>query len=185
VINSKATHPDGRHRRARRLAWLLIVVAAAGCSSSKKAGSPSSPTSAAASTATTQPTASALADADVSEIKAAFVKFFDSKTSVTESVAVIQDGAAFKDTLEQQARTNAAQNASATVSKVVGDSPNRASVVYTILQSGSPLLANVTGFAVRENGKWKVAGATFCALLTLQGAPPPVCSQPAATSLPG
>jgi hypothetical protein len=71
------------------------------------------------------------------------------------------------------------------VSRVVANSANRASVVYTILQAGSPLLPNVNGFAVREDGKWKVSGATFCGLLALQGSRPSVCSQPAATSLPG
>ena len=39
--------------------------------------------------------------------------------------------------------------------------------------------------AVLEDGKWKVAGATFCNVLATQGAVPPVCKTLRATTLPG
>jgi hypothetical protein len=57
--------------------------------------------------------------------------------------------------------------------------------MFTLLLDGKPALPNQTGYAVREDGKWKVAGATFCGLLAAQGAPPPVCTTASATALPG
>jgi hypothetical protein len=54
----------------------------------------------------------------------------------------------------------------------------QAVVKYTILFGGQPALSNQTGVAVHENGVWKVADSSFCALLTLEdnGKAPPVCS---------
>lgn len=184
--------------RATRLATaaltgLLIVAAVAGCGSSKKGSGPSSTpgapgasgtTPASATTAASSPGASAPSKADVTAITKAFTTFFSSATPVDDSVAFLQDGAAFRDVLEDQAKTASAGKASATVSKVTLDSPDKASVVFTIRLAGAPVLPNTPGFAVREAGSWKVAGLTFCGLLQVQGSPPPVCAQPAATSLP-
>jgi hypothetical protein len=36
-------------------------------------------------------------------------------------------------------------------------------------QTGAPLLAGQTGYAVNVNGKWLVSQNTFCALVTLEG----------------
>lgn len=172
------------------LIGLLIVAAVAGCGSSKKGSGSSSPPSAPGTTPTSAPTAasspgaSAPSKADATAITKAFTTFFSSATPVDDSVAYLQDGAAFRDVLEQQAKTASAGKASATVSKVTLDSPDKASVVFTIRLAGAPVLPNTPGFAIREGGTWKVAGVTFCGLLQVQGSPPPVCSQPAATSLP-
>lgn len=187
MITSTAIASIVRRRGSVGIVGLLVAVSAAGCgSSNNNSGSSFPPDSTAGTSSTvTQSSSPAISAADVTEIKTAFMTFFSSKTSVADSVAAIQDGAAFKDTLEQQSKTDVAQSTSATVSKVVANSANSAAVMYTILQAGSPLLPNANGFAVREDGRWKVAGATFCGLLALQGARPPVCSQPAATSLPG
>lgn len=185
MIKFEALSDVGR-RGSVGVACLLIAVAAAACSSSKKdSGSPAPSSVTSTSPTATKSSASALSPADVAEIKTAYVRFFSSKTSVADSVAVIQDGTAFKDTLAQQAKTDVAQTTSATVSTVVANSADKASVVFTILQAGTPVLPNANGFAVREDGRWKVAGATFCGLLALQGSRPSVCSRPAATSLPG
>ena len=171
--------------RKAAIAGLVMAVAVTGCSSSKKNPGPASqqpdPTATAAGT---QTTSSGPGNADVTAIKTVYSKFFNPKTSIQESISLLQDGAAFRGTLEEQAKTSFAKTASVTVSKVTVDSPNKATIVYTILLSGSPVLPNTTGFAVREGGTWKIAGATFCGLLAAQGAPPPVCSQRAATSVP-
>ena len=51
----------------------------------------------------------------------------------------------------------------------------RARVIFTITLAGQPALKNQVGTAVRVNGVWKVSAKSFCALLSLQGAAPPVC----------
>ena len=47
-------------------------------------------------------------------------------------------------------------------------SPTQAQVTYTILVSGSPVLKNQKGLAVKQNGTWKVGDQSFCALLAME-----------------
>jgi hypothetical protein len=174
------------------VAGLLAVTAVvAGCGGAKTEPDPqSAPSTTAgtptphATTSTPRATASATTGESITAIKTAYVRFFNPKTSLKESVTLLQDGPAFKKTLKTQAKTDFAQTSTATVSTVTLTSPNRATVVYTILLSGSPVLEDTIGSAVHESGKWKVAGATFCGLLTAQGPPPAVCAQAAATTAP-
>jgi hypothetical protein len=164
---------------------LAVVAATAGCSSAKSESSlPSSPPSTTAATPIARATATATNGAAVTAIKAAYVKFFNPATSLNESVTLLQDGPAFRKTLKKQAKTSFAKTTTATVAKVTLVSPVKATVVYTILLSGTPVLVNTTGSAVHQRGTWKVAGATFCGLLTAQGPPPPVCTRATATSAP-
>ena len=46
-----------------------------------------------------------------------------------------------------------------------------AKVTYDLVsrQTGAPLLANQTGYAVYQNGQWLISGNTFCALIMLTG----------------
>ncbi|HEV7194241.1 MAG TPA: hypothetical protein VGN35_13660 [Jatrophihabitantaceae bacterium] len=169
---------------ARAVVGTLIAAVAAislvaGCSSSKSTSSGSSHSSGSTSAgpATGSP-------ADTAAITDAYTKLFAISTPMDTSVGLIQDGEAFRPTLVAQSKTSFAKTASATVAKVTVTSSNRATVIFTILLNKSPVLPNQTGYAVRENGTWKVAGITFCGLLAAQGTPPPVCAQPAATSLP-
>jgi hypothetical protein len=176
--------PTGNALRRRTVAVagvLAVVAAIAGCSSAKSELPQSAPSTTAA-TPITQATASTTNDATVTAIKTAYIKFFNPATSLTESVTLLQGGQAFRGTLKKQAKTTFAKTTTATVSTVTLDSPNKATVVYTLLLSGAPVLVDTTGSAVHESGKWKVAGATFCGLLTAQGPPPPVCARATATS---
>jgi hypothetical protein len=180
VIRSVESASRGMRRTAAVVLVLAMAAAIAGCSSSKaKSGSPATKTS--TSSSTSGATASS---ADVAAITSAYTRFFNPKTSLAESMSLLQDGAAFKAALEQQATTAQAKTASATVSKVNLQSPNTAVVTFTILISGSPVLKDTPGYAVREGGTWKVAGQTFCGLLVLNGGAPPACDTAAATSLP-
>jgi hypothetical protein len=164
---------------------LAVLGALAGCTSSKSASAPTT-TGASSSGGASSATSSAAAagSADEQAIRTAYTNFLNPASSVDKSVSLLQDGEAFRSTLSQATTESLAKSAGVTVSKVTLDSPNKATVVYTILLGGSPVLTNSTGYAVRENGTWKVSGATFCALLTLQITPPPACSLAAATSVP-
>ncbi|MGI8759916.1 MAG: hypothetical protein ACR2LF_01140 [Jatrophihabitantaceae bacterium] len=179
----------------RRGATFALSVAAAtalaGCGSSAAphhSSSPSptpssSPSSSPASTGSGSGTQTADA-ATVAAVKSAYAKFFDSKTPENISIGLLQDGPAFKSTLDAQGKGSLAQNAAASVSSVTLQSPNTAAVIFTISLSGKPVLKDQPGYAVRENGTWKLAGKTFCGLLTLQGSPPPACMTASATALP-
>jgi hypothetical protein len=180
--------PGERFGTVRRMITIVVAVglalSAAACSSSKPAKPPSN-SSTVASATSSSPAASGGSAADITAITNAYVTFFDDKTPLDQSEAVLQDGVAFKDTLVAQGQSQFAAQASATVSKVVVTSPSKASVTFTILLSGSPVLKDQQGYAVREGGVWKVAGVTFCGLLQVEGNPPPACKTAAATSLPG
>jgi hypothetical protein len=179
-MNSPATPASPRRRTIAVLIAALLAIAVAGCSGSKE----KSGTSSSASNSTARGTGGGFTDADVAAIKSAYVKFFNPATSLQESASLLQDGAAFKDALAAQAKTTQAKTASATVSKVTAKTPNTAVVTFTILISGSPVLKDTPGYAVREKGVWKVAGTTFCGLLVLNGGAPAACNTAAATSLP-
>jgi hypothetical protein len=141
----------------RRLALLLVAVSAlAGCGSSMH-------------TSTTGSTASAEA-----QIKSAYEKFFSPKTSVSDRVALLQNGPQFKSAIQSLANNPLAKNVNVTVSSVRLDGANEAKVVYTV-KLGSAGLPKQTGTAVRENGTWKVGYASLCRLVALQGSTPPAC----------
>lgn len=158
----------------------LLLAATVGCSSSKDKPKPDS-------TSTTQvgtDAASGVSDDAATEITTSYLRFFDPTVAQSERLPLIQGGAAFSQAMSLQEKSEFAKAVSVKVTKVTVNSANKATVIFTLLREGSPALPNQTGYAVREGGKWKVAGATFCSLLAAQGAPPPVCTTASATTLP-
>jgi hypothetical protein len=95
----------------------------------------------------------------------------------------LQHGDQFKDTLEQQAKQSYSQDTTVKVLSIMV-SGQVADVKFSLFSKGAPLLQNIEGKAVQDAGNWKVAAATFCALLKLQGTPPPACSDASITALP-
>lgn len=194
---------DRRASAAVRGSVLLLAAATAiglsACGSSKNSTTTKAPTQTTQSSRSTPTGASTPAPsgsggaasgtpadaATTAAIKLAYTKFFSSDTPEGVSLGFLQDGQAFKAAVEAQAGGSMAKQASAQVSKVLMISPNSAQVTFTILLGTNPMLPNYKGYAVREGGTWKVAGKTFCELMTLQGQAAPACNTPAATSLPG
>jgi hypothetical protein len=188
-------------RFARRASGLIALVAtlavgASGCSSSKSASTapsshPSSPTPTTAASGTPTTAASSIgtgtqpADAaTVAAVTRLYTTFFNPNTPVATTITILQDGPAFSAAVTTAAVQAKAQKTSASVSAVALKSPNTAVVTFTLSLAGTPVAVNQTGYAVRENGTWKMAGQTFCGLLSLQGTPPATCQLPAATELP-
>lgn len=167
----------------------LAVLAAAGCSSSKSGTEPSNTAGSTNATAgsttgagsTTVPSADT---ATVAAIKNAYAKFFAPDTPEQVSLGLLQNGAAFKSTIEKQGQGDYAQKSSAKVTKVSLASADVATVVYTIYVGDQPMLADQPGYAVRENGTWQVAEHTFCQLLTLENSAPAECQTPAGMNPP-
>ena len=169
-------------RRTVMFAGVLAVAAAiTGCGGTANDAAARSAPSTTAATPVSQATSSSTNDADVNAITTAYTQFFNPKTSLNVSMTLLQNGPAFRNALKTQAKTEFAKATTATVSTVTLNTPYKATVVYSILLSGEPVLVDTIGAAVQENGKWKVAGATFCGLLTAQGPPPKVCAPAAAT----
>ncbi|WP_433710384.1 hypothetical protein ACQP2U_29100 [Nocardia sp. CA-084685] len=164
-------------RRVLATAGAMAVVSATviGCSSSNddSASTTTTATSAPAAQAT-----SAQADSNdpaVKEITDVFVAFFDGKTPADTKAGLVENGSTFAATLAAQASSPMAAGSTATVSTVKLDDSTHASVTYTVLINGNPALPNQAGKAISVDGKWKVAAATFCGLLKLQGGAPASC----------
>lgn len=168
-------------RGAAGLCGIAVIAAATvtGCSDDKSdnAASSTTTTAAAATTSAAAPAAGSPA-ADPATTKAvtdAYVLFFDAKQPADKRAAAVEKGDVFAPVLAAQAGNPQAQGTSATVSKVTTVDADHADVTYTLLMGGNPVLPDQAGQAVQENGQWKVAATTFCALLKLQGGTAPAC----------
>lgn len=179
---------------ALRLAVLSIVTAGglAACGGSSSGPSASSAASAVSSGAssvsssvapsTSESSSSTGSSSDAAaQVKQAFTTFFDGKTPTDQRVALLQNGQQFKSAVDQLSKSPIASTTSAQVSNVQVNG-NTATVTYTVLVSGQPALTNQTGQAVLENGQWKVADSSFCALVGLQGSVPAQCANAASAS---
>lgn len=177
------------------VAGALVLVTTAACSSS---GGPDTAGPNATNQSTAQATASSPAAggssagsatpadaATAAAIKKAYGEFFSGTAAPAVSQQALQHGAAFKQVLEQQAKGQYSKGSGVKVTTIaVHPSGQVADVTFTLTTNGKTLLAGIKGNAVQEAGTWKVAAATFCTLLKLQGSPPPACSNTSITSLP-
>ena len=108
------------------------------------------------------------------QIKAAYTGFF-AKGSLADHVALLQDGPKFSSVIQGFLGNPLATSVSATVSSVKLQGADKAEVVYSVKISGLSL--DQTGYAVLQGGKWKVASATLCGLLSMDGVgAPAVCN---------
>jgi hypothetical protein len=106
----------------------------------------------------------------------AWKKFFNGATPVAQRVALLAGGQRFAATIKSLSTNPLATKTSATVSKVTITGPTTAQVTFTVYLAGAPVLANVKGTAVLQNGTWLVDAGSLCKLLALQGSPTPACS---------
>ncbi|MGV9675941.1 hypothetical protein ACWDSJ_11740 [Nocardia sp. NPDC003482] len=151
----------------------LVTATLSGCSDDKDNSATAS-----SSTTTSAAATSAAGQADAATTKAitdAFVTFFNASTPVDQRVASVEKGQDFAAVLQGAAANPQAQGTTATVSAVKLVDATHANVTYTLLMGGNPVLPDQTGQAVKEGSAWKVAAATFCALLSLQGGASPAC----------
>ena len=186
-------HPAARRIFIAPVAGLALAAAITACSSSSSSSSSSTTPTAAATSAASSPVASSPvasstpagnsssgtgSAATIATIKKNWETFFNGKTPAATKISLVQDGQKFASVINSQAGSALAQTASASVKSVTVTSPTQATVKYSILVSGTPVLEGQTGTAVYENGTWKVGTGSFCALLTLQngGKAPASCS---------
>jgi hypothetical protein len=170
-------HPAARRIFTAPVAGLALAAAITACSSSSSNSSSSTTPTAAATSAASSPVASSTpagsssgtgSAATITTIKKNWETFFNGKTPAATKEGLVQDGQKFASVIKSMAGSALAQTASASVQSVTVTSPTQATVKYSILVSGAPVLQGQKGSAVYENGTWKVGLGSFCALLTLQ-----------------
>ncbi|TSD98179.1 hypothetical protein FOS14_14435 [Skermania sp. ID1734] len=156
-------------------ATALVLFGGTACSSSNNSSGAASSTTAAAQT-TSAIAGSPADEATVKKVTDAYVTFFDGNTPADKKIELLENGQAFAPTINAQANSPMAKGTTATVSKVTITAPDHANVVYTVSLNGTPALQNQQGAAVQVDGQWKVAQASFCALMALEQNPQPACS---------
>jgi hypothetical protein len=111
------------------------------------------------------------------EITANWEKFFLPTTPISDRVALLENGASLQQALEMRSTDPLQRQASAVVKAVDLTEPGRATVTYDVLLNGSVALPDAQGFAVFQDGVWKVGADSFCALISLGATGPiPGCS---------
>jgi len=157
--------------KARSACVLILAVATAtviaGCGGGgkKQATLPTTSTTAAPSTA-----------AEIGQIKQNWATFFDGSTSAADRIRLLEDGQKFASVIEALGSSSLAKQVKAQVGRVKLTSSKTASVTYTILLSGNPVLKNERGQAVLVGDTWKVGAASVCGLAKLEGVTPPGCA---------
>ncbi len=149
----------------------LIVGVAAGCSDDDSDSAPSTTSSVAASTSAAESSAAAApADPAVTkEVTDAYTTFFNGKTPAADRTKLIENSEGFAQVLEGMAADPQAQGTTVNVKGVTLTDDTNADVTYDLLLNGAPVLPDQTGQAIKVDGSWRVATATFCALLSIQG----------------
>lgn len=142
-------------------AIVALAFTATACGSSSPSSSNTSKPPAASSS---KPSSNSSA---VGQITANWEAFFSPSSSVSKRVSLLQDGPQVQSAVQSLLGSSFASAASAKVTKVTLNSSTQATVIYTILLSGTPELKNQKGTAVLEDGTWKVGVSSFCSLAAL------------------
>jgi hypothetical protein len=154
----------------------LLVLVAAGCGGGKK--STSTTTSTTSSTSSVGAMGPRPAETRAT-IRQNWGTFFDGSTPTAQRVALLQNGDQFTSTIASIGGSSLARSASAQVTSVRLTGPDTATVTFTILLGGTPVVAGLKGQAVLVDGTWKVGIASLCQLASLEGLKPQGCQSAA------
>jgi hypothetical protein len=156
------------------------ATSSAPASASASASAPSS--SAAASTSASASTAASGADSNIpagltgtaKTVATNWVAFFDPATPTAKKLTLLQNGSKFSAVLAGEASNAQAKETAAQVTAVTV-AGSTATVTWSLLLSGMPVIKGQKGQAILNNGVWQVADASFCGLLAMQPPVPGVC----------
>lgn len=148
---------------------LVASLALAGCGGSSGNTSTKSSNSAASSNSANSSSTSGNAPANpaaaTAQIKHLYGTFFSAKPS--KAATLLQDGSHLGKAIKLAAKLANGGTESGKAKKVTFVDPKTAQVVYQLAVNHHVVLPNATGQAVLVNGKWVVAKATFCGLVSL------------------
>lgn len=119
------------------------------------------------------------------QVKANWQQFFSG--TAQQRIALLQNGQQYATQLRALSANPLAKQLKAKVQSVKVQSPTTATVRYTLVLAGQPVLRNQTGVAIKQDGTWKIGIQSFQQLLRLQqGNLPSSASSasPSATSSP-
>ena len=147
---------------------LALALAVAACSSSSSSSTSSAPASSApASSAPATSSSPSGSSAAAAEITANWEKFFDSTTSLSERVALLENGSKFSSAISALSKIPLASGIGAKVTSVTVNSATSATVTYNLVSGSSTLLTGQKGTAVYQDGTWKVGDPSLCGLFKL------------------
>lgn len=107
--------------------------------------------------------------AATAQIKQNWQTFFDPKTTIPSKEKYLENGTVLAPLLQGFAADPRVSQVSAAVTNVAFTSATTATVTYALSLQGTVVEPNATGKAVLQDGTWKVADATLCALVALTG----------------
>ena len=163
----RSLHWPGLRQASAALAAAGCLILAA-CGGGSHAAQSASAKPSASTTAAAEPVSGAAA---VAAITANWKTVFNGKAPIPRRLALVQDGSQLAAFIEAQAKTSfgqAAMGSTAAVTSVLIASPTQATVHWSLLLLGTPLLKNQVGAAIYLDGIWKVAIASFCGLAYLE-----------------
>jgi hypothetical protein len=105
--------------------------------------------------------------------------FFAGTTPAAKRIELAENGDRYASTIREISALPLAKQAAANVTAVELDGPMHATVTFTLLLNGSPVVEGVKGSAVLVDGVWQVSIASLCELAALQGTVPKACPTPA------
>ncbi len=114
----------------------------------------------------------------VAPVLRVWTAFFDGSTPAKQKVALVQNGEIFRPVIDAQSRSGLARSVTVDVTNVKILPSGTASVTYTILVAGTPMLTAVQGSAIRQGDAWKVSVQSFCGLLAMEQTSSPGCRTP-------
>lgn len=168
-------------------AGLAGVVGLTGCGSSSSSSTAATTTQPTTSSPSSSPSTASTAPADpaaaTAAVKKAYVTFFSSN-SEAKAEKLLEDGNQLSAAFKAAQKLKGKAQESVKVHSVTFTSATTAGVKYTLFAKnpGAPKAALLgkppayaDGQAVLQNGKWVVAKATFCGLVSLTGTTPAGC----------
>jgi hypothetical protein len=173
------------------VAVALSLTAACGGGSTGASSTTAAPVTTAATPTTSTPVTTVPATVPTTNAPASTTTTLDAKTAITanweeffspsetiqQREALLENGPSYEQALIQRAQDPRQATAKAKVKSVELTPPDRATVTYDVYLGDTVALPDAQGFAVLQDGVWKVSGESFCALMTLASTDPvPGCS---------
>lgn len=167
---------------------IAVTLLLASCGGSKTAPTTEAPTTTVEATTTEAPTTTAAATTTLAEaitpttgpantiadipaehaaITTTWETFFNKDTPVADRKALLEDGDLLTAALDAAVQNPMIKQITVAVTGIAFQDENTALITYDVLLSGTPLLRNSPGVAVKVDNEWKVSKKSFCGLASL------------------